>query len=261
MDGIEIGVSDYKVFEDGASKAKTLEQKLNDFQEKVKKVKNTLNSESTFLGPICDNCKSAIDHAATSVNSNISEANTIQTLLSSISTSYKNNDVEALKKLLQITDSDTTGTETGKASSSSIQSALDWAIGIANDNSYGYSQSTRWGNPNYDCSSLVISAYEQAGIPVKTAGATTTRDMKAAFLKCGFEWIPGDPKKTGLTLKPGDVLLKVGSHTEMYVGDGKNVGAHSNYDKRDGDSKGNEINVRASSHPWDGVLRLKTTKT
>lgn len=259
MDGIEIGVSDYKVFEDGASKAKILEEKLNTFQEKIKKVKDTLNSKSTFSGPICDNCKSAVDKTTANVDSNISSINSIVTLLSSVSTSYKNKDVESLKKLLQIKDSEETSTAIGKASDSSIQSALDWAIGIANDNSHGYSQNTRWGNPNYDCSSLVISAYEQAGIPVKTAGARSTRDMKAAFQKCGFEWIPGDPKKTGLQLQPGDVLLKVGSHTEMYVGDGKNVGAHANYDRKNGDGKGNEINVRSTNHPWDGVLRLKKT--
>ena len=166
------------------------------------------------------------------------------------------------------TDTSDTSTDAGKettdtstttqTSSSAINSALNWAIGIANDNSRGYSQSTRWGNPNYDCSSLVISAYQQAGINVKGAGANSTRDIKSAFQKCGFEWIPGDPKKTGTKLQPGDVLLKIGSHTEMYVGNGKNVGAHSNFDKKNGDSSGREINVQSSNHSWDGVLRLKT---
>ena len=155
------------------------------------------------------------------------------------------------------TASEETTTTTTTASSSKVQNALNCAIGIAKDNSHGYSQSTRWGNPNYDCSSLVISAYEQAGIKVKEAGANSTRDMKIAFQKCGFEWIPGDPKKTGIKLQPGDVLLKVGSHTEMYVGNGKNVGAHKNYDGKNGDSRGNEISVQSSSHAWDGILRLK----
>ena len=74
-----------------------------------------------------------------------------------------------------------------------VKSAIDWALKTANDNLHGYSQNTRWGNPNYDCSSFVISAYEAAGIPVVEAGATYTGDMRAAFLKCGFEWIPGNP--------------------------------------------------------------------
>lgn len=32
-----------------------------------------------------------------------------------------------------------------------IEKAVQWAVGIAADNSHGYSQQTRWG-PSYDCS-------------------------------------------------------------------------------------------------------------
>ena len=52
-----------------------------------------------------------------------------------------------------------------------IESAVNWAVKIANDNSHGYDQNNRWG-PNYDCSSLVISAFEQAGCKVKSGGAS-----------------------------------------------------------------------------------------
>ena len=135
-----------------------------------------------------------------------------------------------------------------------VQSAIDWALAIAADDSHGYSQSTRWGNPNYDCSSLVISAWEAAGIPVKEAGAGYTGNMRSAFTSLGFIWIPGDPDVN--SLQPGDILLSESHHTEMYIGDGMNVGAHGNSDGRDGDSSGNEINVsRFHSFPWDGVLR------
>ena len=41
----------------------------------------------------------------------------------------------------------------------------------AGDPAHGYDQTSRWG-PDYDCSSLVISAYEQASVPVKSCGAT-----------------------------------------------------------------------------------------
>lgn len=58
---------------------------------------------------------------------------------------------------------------------------------IATDDSHGYSQDSRWGNPDYDCSSLVIQAWEQAGVPVKTAGATYTGNMYNIFLKWGFK--------------------------------------------------------------------------
>ena len=42
----------------------------------------------------------------------------------------------------------------------------------------------------------------------------------------------------------------------MYIGNGKNVGAHGNLDGVDGDSSGKELCV--SDYPrrsWDGVLR------
>ena len=50
------------------------------------------------------------------------------------------------------------------------EKAVTWAIRIANDPAHGYDQDNRWG-PDYDCSSLVISAWQQAGVPVKTKGS------------------------------------------------------------------------------------------
>ena len=46
-----------------------------------------------------------------------------------------------------------------------IEKAVTWALAIANDNTHGYDQQYRWG-PDYDCSSLIISAWQQAGVPV-----------------------------------------------------------------------------------------------
>ena len=135
-----------------------------------------------------------------------------------------------------------------------IQSAIDWALATAADDSHGYSQSTRNGNPNYDCSSFVIAAYEAAGVPVKDAGAGYTGNMRSAFTKVGFEWIPGTPNIDDLL--PGDVLLSEREHTELYIGDGKNVGAHGDLDGVNGDSSGREISVTDSpKRYWDGVLR------
>lgn len=134
-----------------------------------------------------------------------------------------------------------------------IQSAIDWIVAVAEDDTHGYSQQTRYGNPNYDCSSLVISAYEAAGIPVKEAGAGYTGNMRSAFTKVGFEWIPGNPSIEDL--QPGDVLLREKTHTEMYIGNGRNVGAHGDLDGRDGDSSGYEISVTDYYGPWEGILR------
>ena len=132
----------------------------------------------------------------------------------------------------------------------SIKSAVNWAVDIANDNSHGYSQLSRWGETDYDCSSLIISAYENAGVPVKEAGASYTGDMKEAFTKVGFNCY----NYGSVELQPGDVLLRNG-HTEMYIGNGKNVGAHSNRDGINGDSSGSEINVADNSDSWTWVLR------
>ncbi len=144
--------------------------------------------------------------------------------------------------------------------SGGVQGAIDWALNTAADDSVGYSQNTRWGNPNYDCSSFVITAYQSAGIPVKDNGATYTGNMRNAFVNSGFEWIPGNPNVSDL--QPGDVLLDEDSHTEMYIGNGQNVGAHSNKDGVDGDSSGKEVCVgNYYDHPWDGVLRYSGTST
>ena len=133
------------------------------------------------------------------------------------------------------------------------EDAMAWAQQIADDNDYGYSQASRWGETKqFDCSSFVISAYKNAGIDV--GGATYTGDMREELTKHGFEWIPGDPDVNDL--QPGDIVLDEDSHTEMYIGNGKLIGAHDNYNGSTGDPSGEEIDVgNYYSHPWDGVLR------
>ena len=133
------------------------------------------------------------------------------------------------------------------------EDAMDWAKKIAADDDYGYSQASRWGETKqYDCSSFVISAYKEAGID--TGGATYTGNMRSEMTKHGFEWIPGNPDVN--SLQPGDIVLDEDAHTEMYVGNGKLVGAHDNYNGGTGDPSGREISVKDYySHPWDGVLR------
>lgn len=140
-----------------------------------------------------------------------------------------------------------------------INSAVNYAVGIANDDSHGYDQIGRWG-PDYDCSSLIISSWEQAGVPVKEAGATYTGNMRAAFEKCGFKSIPFG--SVGVLLK-GDVLLNEKHHTAMFIGDNEVVQASSNekggiYNGKDGDQTGKEIavsNYYVYRKGWDYVLR------
>lgn len=144
---------------------------------------------------------------------------------------------------------------------SKIESATQWMINLANDDSHGYDQTNRWG-PNYDCSSAVISAWQQAGVPVKTNGASNTRDMKSVFLNCGFsEIVSKVTLSSGAGLKRGDVLLTPGSHTAMFIGSGQIVHASQNEfggisGGQSGDQNGREILVASYyNKPWTSVLR------
>lgn len=142
------------------------------------------------------------------------------------------------------------------------ESAVQWAIGIANDNRHGYSQANRWGNPDYDCSSLVISAWQQAGVPVKSNGATYTGNMYNVFRACGFKDVTSScNRSTGAGMQRGDVLLNVKYHTAMYIGGGQMVQASSSRGHPEhGDQTGTEIWVCRYynySRGWDYVLRYE----
>lgn len=144
-----------------------------------------------------------------------------------------------------------------------VEKAVQWALDIANDPKHGYDQIKRWGD-DYDCSSLVISAYEQAGAKVKTAGATYTGNMLSAFKKCGFKDVTSSVTlSTGKGLIRGDVLLNVKKHTAIFIGDGQIVHASLNEKGtitggKTGDQTGKEICTRSYyNKPWDYVLRLQ----
>lgn len=143
-----------------------------------------------------------------------------------------------------------------------VETAAKFMETIAKDDSYGYDQLKRWGNPDYDCSSLVISAYEQAGIKVKSAGATYTGNMYTAFIKCGFKDVSSSISYgVGAGLKRGDVLLNKQHHTAMYLGNGKLAEAAGNekggiYGGTPGDQTGKEIRIQNYyNYPWDVILR------
>ena len=148
-----------------------------------------------------------------------------------------------------------------------IETATKWIINIANDNSHGYDQDNRWG-PDYDCSSLVISAWNYAGVPVKANGASYTGDMKAAFLKSGFSNVTAKVNRTTQSgLKRGDVLLNEANHTAMYIGDGQMVAARINEKGsitggKPGDQTGDEIKIQNYyNYPWDCILRYTADDT
>ena len=146
-------------------------------------------------------------------------------------------------------------------SSQVIEDAVEWAIGIANDDSHGYDQTNRWG-PDYDCSSLVIQAWQNAGVPVKTQGASYTGNMYDAFIACGFIDVTSQVNlSSGSGVIRGDVLLNIVHHTAMSIGNGQIVQASINEHGettggQTGDQTGREIYTRSYyNYPWDKVLR------
>ena len=151
-----------------------------------------------------------------------------------------------------------------KAAPGSIEKAVQWALDTAADDSHGYSQANRWGNPDYDCASFVISAYRSVGF--KLTNAVHCGNMKQPFIDEGFVWIPKSEidLSTSKYLKRGDILLNTRSHTEIYIGDNMQVGAHDGtydiFDYNDpGDSTGKEIcPVKYTNYSnWEGILRYQ----
>lgn len=136
---------------------------------------------------------------------------------------------------------------------------VELAVGVANDDSHGYSQYRRWPyqGTDFDCSSLMYWSANQAGYDVPQSGYTGT--MLADFQAAGFTAVPWDGNIWDCT--PGDILLAHNGnrqHTEMYVGGGNNVGAHiaetGDIDGAPGDQTGNEISIAPNWGSWDWVL-------
>lgn len=140
-----------------------------------------------------------------------------------------------------------------------IETAVNFMIDVANDNSHGYSQAHRNLDPDVDCSSLVILGYSHAGLNVREKGATYTGNMRQAFTQCGFTAIPFS---VNMELVRGDVLLNEAHHTACYIGNNQMVQASISETGgiygQGGDQTGREVYVgeyRVYSKGWDYVLR------
>lgn len=155
-----------------------------------------------------------------------------------------------------------------KAVSPSMETALIWAVNVANDQSHGYSQQLRDGNPDYDCSSLVYYALKSGGFTLKNSKGTTltyafdTSSMHNWLTNSGFMYITMSSLGNNANVQRGDILWKSG-HTEMYLGNGEQVGAHGNqpktYSPNRSSSPGDqadEISVsKFNFNNWEGVFR------
>ena len=140
-----------------------------------------------------------------------------------------------------------------------IESAVNWAMAIAADDTHGYHKGG-WGDPDYDCAHFVISAFEQAGVQLKENGASYTGDLKQACLKCGFEVVDGWDKTTTAGLERGDILLNEINHACLYIGGGQVVNASQDKDgDKTGDTTGEEIRIQQfyqyKPGGWDLALR------
>ena len=145
------------------------------------------------------------------------------------------------------------------------EKAVENAVSVALDDSHGYDQINRWGNPDTDCSALIIKSYKDAGLT--DLKSTYTGNMKLDFLQHGFRNVIYEVNiVTGAGMKPGDVLLNEVHHTAMYIGNGKIVHATGNElggvtGGKPGDQTGREICIAPyynyGRDGWDCVLRYE----
>lgn len=99
-------------------------------------------------------------------------------------------------------------------SKTKMEALLAEAQRIANDDRYTYSHANRFGELQYDCSSLVYRLYSQyfgISVPMSTSAYGTQYRVGAA---------------TSTSLQPGDVLWRSG-HVTIYIGNGVYVAAHT----------------------------------
>lgn len=170
---------------------------------------------------------------------------------------------ENLKKYFPIEE------QKGEAKMGKVEKAVAQMEAWAKDDSHGYDQIYRWGEKgDYDCSAAVIQALENAGIPVKSSGATYTGNMLSVFKKCGFTDVTSKINlTTGAGLLRGDILLNTAHHTAMYCGNGKEVEASINEKGtatggKPGDQTGREFLIRSyRNYPWTHVLRYQEKST
>ena len=152
------------------------------------------------------------------------------------------------------------GSGAGTASSEAVEAAVKWAIDVCNDDSHGYSQANRDGNPDYDCSSLVFYSLLNNGWTREQLGgyAFSTHTMEKVLTGCGWKMYPYD-RNVG-SLKRGDIMWRA-EHTEWYIGDGKTAGAHSSENGgiygQGGDQTGDEVSVVPISGGWTHFFRYE----
>ncbi|MCR5834072.1 MAG: C40 family peptidase [Selenomonadaceae bacterium] len=131
-----------------------------------------------------------------------------------------------------------------------VESAVQFAIDIANDNTHGYSQGAENAtasnpytgsreSPDYDCSSLVYHSFEHGGFKIIEAwrnnpeymaryqGQQYSGDADTIFDDLSVEggWKKFSWYEIKDNLQRGDILCNPETHVAIYIGDGKTVEA------------------------------------
>ena len=123
---------------------------------------------------------------------------------------------------------------------------VSWLIGIAEEDQYGYSQINRDSLIDFDSSSLIYYGLLNSGFNTNELGdeTFTTANERDVLKKLGFREMEILDMNQ---LQMGDILWREG-HTDVYIGKGMTVGAHSASDGSVddgvfGDQNGNEISI------------------
>lgn len=143
-----------------------------------------------------------------------------------------------------------------------IEKAVKFMETIAKDDRHGYAQDNRGGNPDYDCSSFVGSALNQAGFNVNKL--STTQTLYSQLISCGFQSIDVNASR-----KRGDIFLTPGKHVVMCTDSNNVVHASLNEHNRatkgtPGDQTGKEIHTKkfyVPSYGWTYHLRYNDSPT
>ena len=141
-------------------------------------------------------------------------------------------------------------TSSAQAIDSRVESAVQWAIEIANDPACGYSQGeenatpsrpytgSREG-PDYDCASLIYHAFNHAGFNIidnwhrnpecmsRYNGRQYSGDADTIWedLSVDGGWVKYSWAEIADNLQRGDILCRPQFHVAIYIGDGMTVEA------------------------------------
>ena len=148
-----------------------------------------------------------------------------------------------------------------------VDAFITWLVGIAQDDTHGYSQAHRSSLVDFDSGSLIYYGLLNSGFNTEQIGSSPfvpNDNLRDILKSIGFEEIPFNSLSLGnstTNLEPGDILWTLGN-TEVYIGEGMNVGAHESESEsitgEYGDQTGNEISVTNFwNNNWQYVYRFR----